>query len=303
MKHLFILNPVAGKYNHSAEFTKKIAAVCKPRGLDYETKISAYKGNCTELARAAAETGEPVHIYACGGDGTLNEVVNGAAGFPNAAVTHFPGGSGNDFIRIFSDYAAFSDLERLLDYEETEFDLIDVNGQTLCLNICSMGVDARITEDTPRIRRLPAISGPGAYNLSTAFNLVKGIHRPCEVEMDGKSFSGEMTLVAICSGRYYGGGFNPMPDAEPDDGLLDVLLISRVGLLTAARVIGDFKAGLYALHPEYCTHCRTKALTVRCKENSPINVDGEILHGQEVHFALSPKKARFFYPRGLTYHL
>ncbi len=74
---------------------------------------------------------KPVRLYACGGDGTLNEVVNGAAGHANAAVTHFPGGSGNDFIKIFSDPAAFRSLPRLLDAEEATFDLIRCNGQEL----------------------------------------------------------------------------------------------------------------------------------------------------------------------------
>lgn len=112
MKHLFLINPAAGKYDHTREFQAKIQDACA--GLDYQIRISQQPGDCTRLARQAAESGQEVRIYACGGDGTLNETVAGVAGYANAAVTHFPGGSGNDFIKIFSDPAAFSDLSRLL---------------------------------------------------------------------------------------------------------------------------------------------------------------------------------------------
>ena len=122
-------------------------------------------GDCRDAARRAAESGEEVRLYACGGDGTLNEVVNGAAGFANAAVTHFPGGSGNDAIKIFSEPAAFTDLDRLLDAEEARLDLIRCNGM-YALNILSIGLDARIGTDIARYKRLPFVTGKGAYILS-----------------------------------------------------------------------------------------------------------------------------------------
>ena len=112
MRHVFLINPAAGKYDRTGEFTQTIRAACE--GLDYEILVSRAPGDCTHIAQAAASSGEPVRLYACGGDGTLNEVVNGAAGHANAAVTHFPGGSGNDFIKIFSDPAAFRSVHQSL---------------------------------------------------------------------------------------------------------------------------------------------------------------------------------------------
>ena len=110
MKHVFIINPAAGKYDHTEEYSGRIAAACASRGLDYEICVSEEPGGCRDLAREAASRGGEVRIYACGGDGTLNGVVNGVVGFDNVAVTHFPGGSGNDTIKIFSDPAAFTQL-------------------------------------------------------------------------------------------------------------------------------------------------------------------------------------------------
>ena len=102
MKHIFIVNPAAGKSDRTAEYRKMIEAAFAPRGLSYELLVSGAPGECRTLARQAAQSGEEVRLYACGGDGTLNEVVNGVVGYGNAAVTHFPGGSGNDTIKFLT---------------------------------------------------------------------------------------------------------------------------------------------------------------------------------------------------------
>ena len=189
MKHLFIINPAAGKYDKTGEFTQRIREACGKRCLAYEILVSRAPGDCEKIAQAAAATGDPIRIYACGGDGTLNEIVNGIAGHKNAAVTHFPGGSGNDFIKIFSEPDAFKDLNRLLDCEVATFDLIRCQKEHYALNICSVGFDARIGTAVGRYKRLPLVSGSGAYILSTGINLVKGIYRHYLIDIDGMDLS------------------------------------------------------------------------------------------------------------------
>ena len=213
------------------------------------------------------------------------------------AVTEFKRGANGVIELRFVDRGRL--LERLLDAEEARMDLISVNGRAYALNICSMGIDARIGVEVARYKRIPGVSGHGAYNLSTVVNLLKGISRPAEVECGGKVYPGKKTLVCVCNGQYYGGGFNPVPDARPDDGLLDVLIIKDVSLLTAARVIGKYKHGQYAQLPQYITHCRVPEVTIRCQEESVINLDGECLRAKEATFTVLPGALRFFYPRGL----
>ena len=87
MKHLFLVNPTAGPYDRSHELTVKLSDQLDGLGLDWEVQVTQYPGHGAALARAAAETGQEVRIYACGGDGTLNEAANSAAGYANAAVT------------------------------------------------------------------------------------------------------------------------------------------------------------------------------------------------------------------------
>ena len=258
MKHVFIVNPAAGKYDRTESYRKLIDAAFVPRGLQYELLVSQAPGDCRKLAQQAAASGEEVRLYACGGDGTLNEVVNGVIGCPNAAVTHYPGGSGNDSIKIFDDPAAFTSIERLLSAEEAPFDLIRCN-DSYALNVLSIGFDARVGTDIARFKRLPLVTGKGAYVLSILSNMVHGLSADYTVTLDsGEVLSGRKTMICICNGRWYGGGFNPVPEAEPDDGLLDVLVVEKVSLLQVASVIGHYQKGRYADYPELIRHARCR---------------------------------------------
>ncbi|MBR6824932.1 MAG: diacylglycerol kinase family lipid kinase [Oscillospiraceae bacterium] len=300
MKHIFIINPAAGKYDHTGEFTQQIREACNKHCIAYEILVSRGPGDCTRIAQAAAASGDPVRLYACGGDGTLNEVINGVVGYSNAAVTNFPGGSGNDFIRIFSDPSAFRSCERLLDAEVAEFDLIRC-GNHYSLNICSMGVDARIASSVSKFKRLPLVSGHGSYLLSTGVHVIKGLYRHYVVEIDGQTIDDELTMICIANARWYGGGFHPIPDAKPDDGMLDVLLVKKISRFQAASFINKYKAGLYKELSDVVTHYRCKKLTIHCDEKSEINLDGELLMAKDATFCVEPKAIRYFYPKGLTY--
>ncbi len=303
MKHVFIVNPAAGKFDRTEGYRAMIDAAFRPRGLTYELLVSKAPGDCRSLARQAAESGEEVRIYACGGDGTLNEVVNGVVGFGNAAVTHFPGGSGNDAIKVFSNPAAFASIDRLLDAEETRFDLIRCN-DTYALNVLSIGFDARVGTDIARFKRLPLVTGKGAYILSILSNMLHGLSAQYTVTLgSGETISGQKTMICICNGRWYGGSFNPMPEAEPDDGILEVLVVDKVNLLQVASVVGQYQKGHYADFPELICHYRCADLRIECAEPSVVNVDGEAIHTTDAKISLVPHAIRFFYPKGLTYHV
>ena len=304
MKHIFIVNPAAGKCDRTVQIKTAAREVLGSRGLVWEVQISKGPGDCRRLAREAAKTGEELRLYACGGDGTLNEVVNGAAGYANVAITHYPTGSGNDFVKLFSHPEAFRELERLLDSQEALLDLVECqSGDQVCYaaNVCSMGLDARIGTAIGQYRRLPLVSGKGAYYISTVVNLCKGIHKPYVIRLNGQTIEGNQTLLCVCNGRWYGGSFNPCPEAEPDDGLLEVLLVKPVNLFQVAMVIGEYQKGQYAALPELITHFRTEQVTVTCGEDSVVNLDGEALRSREVTFRVSSHKLRFFYPCGLQY--
>ncbi len=300
MKHLFIINPAAGSFNRTEKYKGMIEELCRARRMDYRIEVSTAPGQCRRIAREAAESGEEYRIYSCGGDGTLNEVVSGAAGYGNVAVTMFSAGSGNDFARMFSDPAAFRDLERLMDAEEAVFDLIRCNND-LSLNICSIGLDARIGTDVANYKRIPGLSGFRAYAASTLINVFKGVSEHYVVEVGGERFDEKMTMICVCNGRFYGGGFNPVPEADPSDGMLDVLLVKKVSRLQVAGVVGKYKKGRYAELPHLVRHFKTKTVKIICDKSTPVNLDGELRMAEVANITLAPEKIRFFYPKGLTW--
>lgn len=300
-KHLFLLNPAAGKHNHTGILRQHIEELGSARGLDFSIAVTEYAGHATVLAREAVQSGDELRLYACGGDGTLNEVVAGVAGWENAAVTSVPCGSGNDFVKIFSAPAAFADLGRLMDPEEARFDLVQVNDR-ISDNICSVGLDARIGTDMARYKHLPLVSGSGAYALSIVVNMLHGISEHYRIEMeDGRVLDDEYTLVCLCNGRWYGGGYQPVPEADPADGLLDVLLVKKVSRLTAAWVIGKYKAGRYRELGNLITHRRCRRMVIHADHPMAVNLDGELLRTDHATFQLEPGALRVFYPKGLTW--
>lgn len=299
MKHLFIINPAAGKRESTARLEKLLEGLSFP----HEAAYTRGEGDARHIARAAAEQGEPIRIYACGGDGTLNEVVNGAAGYSHAAVTCVPKGTGNDFLKLFGpDYKTrFYDLEALASGPQTAMDLMDCNGK-LGIDVVCAGVDARIAADVHRYKNWRFVSGMGAYLLALVENVLwKGISRPMSVKMGPVDWSGDTAIVCICNGRHYGGGFMPVPDAMPDDGVLDMLLVPKVGLLTFARLVGKYAKGLYRNYPELIMEYHGDSITYSSGQEIITVVDGEVMRDTRFTVRLSEKKINFFYPSGADY--
>lgn len=298
MRHMFLINPYAGKYDRSQEMREKIQAAMAGREEPWDAVVTRYAGHGVQVVREAAERGEPLRVYACGGDGTLNEAVNGAAGYDHVAVTHYPMGSGNDFLRMFGpDAYRFYDLSQLLDAPQAPMDLIECNGR-LALNVCSIGFDARIGLGVSDFKKLPLVNGTMAYQLSALRTIIQGIHRPYRVQIDGEELPGtEFTLICACNGRYYGGGFNPSPDAMPDDGVLHFVIIPAVSRLTILALIGKYANGGAGEIPGVILR-QGRELKVTCDRVSWINLDGERIDDSQLSACLSAKKVNFFYPEG-----
>ena len=297
MRHLFIINPAAGK----RETTPQLEVLLEKLSFPHEVAYTQGEGDARRLTEEAVERGESVRIYACGGDGTLNEVVNGAAGHSHAAVTNVPKGTGNDFLKIFGpDYRKlFYDLESLAVGPQVPFDLIDCNGH-LGIDVVCAGVDARIAEDVHRYKDWRFVSGIGAYILSLLENILfKGIARPITVRMgDIRWEDRPACLLCVCNGRHYGGGFMPVGEAMPDDGVLDMLLVKKVGLLTFLRLVGRYAKGLYRQYPELILEFHGQEVSFSAQKPITVVVDGEVMRDTAFTVRLSEKKVNFFYPAG-----
>ena len=301
MKHLFIINPAAGKTDSTSAVAAEVEAAFQGSGAEYEIYTTVGPMDACEKIRKEAETGEELRVYACGGDGTLNECVCGAAGRGNVAVTHYPCGTGNDFIKTFGpEHARFHDLSELLRGEVRKLDAIDCNGRA-CINICSVGIDARIGTDVHKYSSLPLVGGAAGYVTSTVVNLVKGIRTPMLIQCGMQRFEGDMTLVCACNGSYYGGGFHPVPEARPDDGVLDILVVPGVSRVTFARVVGAYAKGKYADFPSLIHHLRGSEIEIGAQEEFVVNVDGEAVRTKKLRLRLLPGAVNFIVPTGMAY--
>ncbi len=301
MKHVFIINPKAGKGNGVSRIYAMAEKLRREHGLTVECMLTQSAGHATTLTRAIAQTGEEVRFYACGGDGTVNEVAGGIVGCPNAAMTAIPIGTGNDFLKNFgADAKKFADAENLFDGPVKELDLIDCNGRPTVTVACS-GIDARIAADVHRYSTRPLVDGKTSYLLSAGFNFIyRGIGEHWTVYLDGEEQAQkDYSLIAVCNGRHYGGGFMPMPEASMTDGVLNTILVDKVSRATFATAIGDYMKGKYKKHADILKTSAAKEIRIVSEGEDIVTcLDGEIVRNREVCIRLSEYKLRFFGPEG-----
>ena len=302
MKHLFIVNPIAGGKDKTEEVRGKVEAAFQKRGGEFEIYVTTAPLDATRKIQEESAKGEHLRVYACGGDGTFNECVCGAALKRNVAVCPFPTGTGNDFCRMFGEEKdLFRDLDALLDGSERSIDLLDCNGR-YSANICSVGVDARIGTDVHKYSGIPLIGGATGYVVSAAVNMFKGIATKMDISCGDFHAEGKHTLVCACNGRFYGGGFNPSLEAMPDDGIMDVYIVKKVNLVQFAALIGKYSKGKADELTKFVTHIRSSGeVVIRCEKEDVAQLDGEALRATEFRFRLVPKALNLIVPKGMTF--
>ena len=308
MKHLFIINPVAGgNLNRPAETETKIREYAKGLSDPYEIYITkAPMDACSKIILEAtglehSDPREMLYVYACGGDGTLNECANGAAGRANVAITHYPCGTGNDFLKTFPeiDTDRFHDLDALSKGIIKPIDLIDCDGR-FGINICSVGIDARVGNDVHKYSRIPIIGGSMGYVVSLIVNVIKGVTSKFRIKAGDKIFDQKITLACACNGRYYGGGFNPVPDALPDDGILECLVAEPVSRFKVAQIVGKYSKGKFSEFPDIFTYIRCTQMEIDADREFVVNIDGEGIYTDKISFKIVPGGVNFIFPRDLT---
>ena len=313
MHTLFILNPTAGKTDCTRTLPSQIEAAAMRAGLsrsDYTVQITTHAGHARELAHAAAEQaqrqGENLRIFTAGGDGTFNEALTGVCGFENAAVGCLPFGSGNDFLRTFGTKEEFLDLDAQLAGGPVTIDLMQTS-LGLSATICAAGLDAQVAYGIPKFRRIPLCGGEMAYVLSIIQQLCGHLGRRVEYTIDGETMTVDCLMCAVCNGRTYGGGFCAAPEAQPDDGWLDVYIIRKVSRPTIAKLLGMYKSGRHfkdgrlvkAAEP-YFIYRRAKQVTLRAADGrGPIvaTADGECVPCEQVSVQVQPLAGRILLPK------
>nr|WP_326172269.1 diacylglycerol kinase family protein [uncultured Oscillibacter sp.] len=300
MRHVFIINPRAGKKDQTARIYEMADRLRALHGLDCACMLTDRPGGAAEMARRLAESGEELRIYACGGDGTISEAANGLAGFPNAAMTCIPAGTGNDFLKNFGpDMEKFRDAENLWDGPVFPLDLIDCNGR-YCLTIACSGIDAQVAEGVHLYSRSPLLNGRGSYLASVAANfLLRSIGYHWTVTLDGEATEGDYALVSVCNGRHYGGGSTPVPEARMDDGVLNTILIRKISKAAFVRLFSVYSAGNYRQLPHIARSVTAREIRIQSNNEEIVTcLDGECFRSRKVVLRLADKRVNFFAPPG-----
>lgn len=302
MKHLFIINPVAGGVHGRTEaILDTIRAHFEDGQESYELYLTTCPMDAAEKVRQDADSCRQLRVYACGGDGTLNECVCGAALRPHVAVCPYPIGTGNDFIKTFGKNArqAFLNLDEILTAPAYDTDLIECNDRW-GLNICSVGVDARIGTDVHKYSSIPLVGGKTGYITSTVVNLIKGVNRRVRVRCGEYEREGDIALICACNGTHYGGSFNPVPEASPADGLLNFLVVRGVSRAGFVKAVGKYARGRYRELPELITPLLGTEMEIDSDRAMVVNVDGEAMTASSVRFRLARGAVKLIVPPAIS---
>lgn len=302
-KHYFIINPMAGKTNCQELLEPEIQGVCDRRKLNYEVYVTTKEGDATEFVKKVCRENkdELKRFYACGGDGTLNEVVNGAAEEENCFVGAIACGSGNDFIKSLGNFN-FRSVADAVDGLTQSVDLIYIPElNRYSINICTVGFDADAAAKMPEYKKLPLVNGKMAYILAVAKTLLGKMHNTYEITLDDKeTFTDDLLLASMANGNVYGGQFIAAPKAKIDDGIMDFLAVKKLSRLQVAKFISSYAKGKHLENPSLAPFLNYKTVKkVNIKTNGVVNVniDGEIIPIENnVGFEIKENALNFILP-------
>ncbi len=301
MRHIFVYNPMAGK-DTVAEVRLLRERMHRYDGrLSYEFYATKCPRDATEYVRMRCEA-EPhteLRFYACGGDGTANEVMQGLVGFPNASMTCYPCGSGNDYVKYYGGASRFRDLDMLLLAKETRVDLMRV-GWRYAMNVVNFGFDTTVASTMTKVRHKKLIGGDNAYTTGIVKALVTSMRNDCTVWVDGERINnGKILLCTVSNGKYVGGSFCCAPRSENDDGLLEVCLVKPISHFTFINLVKAYKEGNHLDDPrfsKYIEYRRAKRVRVKGKEGFAYTLDGEVIPSSDFTIEVVPHALRFAVP-------
>lgn len=292
MKHLFIVNPVAGK-GKTVKRIPEIREYCESRNLSYEIEITKHPGHATEIAKANS-CAQTLRIYSVGGDGTLNEVLNGMAG-SGSSLAVIPCGSGNDFIRSIVGVKIPEDIIPLtISGSEQLIDYARVNDKFF-INIMSLGFDAEVVYQTGRFKNLPLISGEAAYVLGILATIAVCKYEHMTLKIDNEEYSGKHLLIAVGNGQYYGGGMHALPEAVIDDGMFDICFVEPKKRFDILRLFPQYMKGLHGSISGVHFR-RSNKVEITMDKPIPLNCDGEIFKADKAVLELYHKALPFVFP-------
>ena len=302
MEHLFIINPAAGKADRREELKDKIAEMKTDQKVT--VMFTEKQGDATGFVKEYLSNADDfVRVYACGGDGTANEVLRGVMGFENCALGVVPIGSGNDFVRSFEEFSKddFLNLEAMMQGEISTIDVMECQGR-YSMNNMSVGFDAAVAKNVDKFKRLPLVNGSLAYKISILYCLFTKLKHRYRMVTDGEEYVSKdtKTLLAVAgNGKYYGGGIKATPPAEFNDGKIEFMHIKTIPVARFLLLVGKYTRGEHIDNPKFpfVKHTKCESVTFESEDNIDIGFDGEIISLKNPTIRILPGAVKVITPK------
>ncbi|MBR2615770.1 MAG: diacylglycerol kinase family lipid kinase [Clostridia bacterium] len=308
-KHFFVINPKAGVKSAAKRLEEAVRRLFREDpelvGEELEIAQTLAPGDATRLVSEYCNRHEndEVRVYACGGDGTLHEAVNGIVGFDNAALCPVPVGSGNDFIRVFEPVKRedFLNLGAMVRGKTVSCDVLRC-GDFYSINNISAGLDAYSAKRQQKVKRIPLVSGGLAYKLALGYSFLTAMKNPIRFEIDGESVTvgeGNVTLAVLGNGKYYGGGFKATPLADISDGKMDLCTVPTLSRMEFLKYVGDYKKGEHLKTMPAVVYRTCRRLRLISDQPIVLQADGEIFEAKNPEIEVVPAAIRLVVPDGV----
>lgn len=313
MRYAFIVNPASGQGKHEKGIAAEIEELIKGNpNRDIKLYYTRSEKDATYLSGLLAEESamknEEIVIFACGGDGTVQEVANGIYGHDNAILGVIPVGSGNDLVRqlgIRKDSSLYRRLPEQFDGVVTRMDLIRISWiekgeekSRMIANGINIGFDGNTAILAHRLKRLPLISGTGSYLLAVAANLAAKRGQKLRITADGKNFhTGKLLLATAANGGFCGGGVQSCPKADLFDGLIELMAIKDLPRRKFVALFPKYKAGkLFSIRgvEDIVSYTQAKNIVIEPMLGPTMKFvgDGEIFETGSLRVEVVPKAVR-----------
>ena len=297
MRAKLIVNPVSGK-DAAPDALATINRLLRERVERLDIVMTVAAGDAIGLATRAVEDGCD-HLFVCGGDGTLNEVINGVAavrgGLDAVSIGIIPLGTGNDFATAMG---LAGDVEtsiaQLFEREAVRVDLGRLNGRAF-VNVSAGGFIAEVSDAVTE--PMKTVAGKLAYLLGGAQVVFTYTPVRATIRIEGAPASLDLQTFAVCNSRLVGGGSLIAPHARPDDGLLDVCLIEAMPTVEFIALLRRVAKGEHLEDPRV-TYFQSAAPELSFDRTIKINTDGEVIETDRSRYEILPRAVRFLGGRG-----
>jgi len=297
-KAVFLVNPASAN-GSTAKRWPKLHARARELGLDGDEVLSERPGHLTELARHAAAEGKLIVVV--GGDGTLNEIVNGIVG-TDAEIAVLPSGTGQDFGRTHDIPTDFDDAVRVaidgvpqqIDLGQATFVAPDgAEARRVFANVGSAGMSGAVAARANA--GSTALGGRAIFYYALVREFLAWENTDVTVSFAGGHRRGPMHDVIVANGRWHGGGMKLAPDAHPADGEFDIVLIGDVGKLDFVTTSPKLYKGGHVGHKRVEV-VRSAHVEIAASEPIPLELDGEVAGTTPARFEILPNALRVRVP-------